>query len=162
VRRRLFAAAAAIHLVIAALFSTHVRIEDFIPAAIERPLQIYGGYTGAATRFNFFAPAVPTQPRVQFILALRDGSTRTVDLLTPNGEANQRLANMFGLYELVELRPVLLRTWAVFALTHHPEAQAVEVHVDLLDIPTIAQARNGKAATWVEAGRMTVRRDEIS
>ena len=33
-RRKLFVAAAAVHLVIAALFSTHVRVENFLPWAI--------------------------------------------------------------------------------------------------------------------------------
>jgi len=155
-------AAAAVHLVIAALFSTHVRVENLIPWVIERPLQLYGGYSGAATRFNFFAPAVPTQPRVTFALRGRDGSTRTVDLLTPSNEANQRIATMLTLYELASLRPLVVRSWAVYALTRHPEAESVEVHVEILDIPSIAQARAGRAASWVEIERTVVRRDEIS
>jgi len=155
-------AAAAVHLVIAALFSTHVRVENFIPWAIERPLQLYGGYTGAATRFNFFAPSVPTQPRVQFTLKGREGATRTVDLLTPSNEANQRVATMLSLYELASLRPLLVRSWAVYVLTRHPEAESVEVRVEVLDIPTIAQARAGRKPAWVEAERTVVRRDEIS
>ena len=155
-------AAAAVHLVIAALFSTHVRVETLIPWVIERPLQLYGGYTGAATRFNFFAPSVPTQPRVQFALKGRDGAVRTADLLTPSNEANQRVATMLSLYELESLRPLLLRAWAVYALTRHSEALEVEVRVEVLDIPTLMQARAGRKAAWVEAGRTVVRRDEIS
>lgn len=155
-------AAAAVHLVIAALFSTHVRVENLIPWVINRPLQLYGGYTGAATRFNFFAPAVPTQPRVHFLLTDRDGKTRSADLLTPSNEANQRISTMLTLYELPALRPLLMRSWAVYALTRHPDAQAVEVRIEILDIPTLAQARAGRAAAWVEVDRSVVRRDEIS
>ena len=155
-------AAAAIHLVIAALFSTHVRVENFIPWVIERPLQLYGGYTGAATRFNFFAPSVPTQPRVHFALKGRDGTTRNADLLTPSNEANQRVATMLSLYELQSLRPLLMRAWAVYALARHPDADAVEVRVEILDIPTLAQAQAGRKPAWVESERAVVRRDEIS
>ena len=155
-------AAAAVHLVIAALFSTHVRVENLMPWVIARPLELYGGYTGAATRFNFFAPAVPTQPRVTFTLRGRDGTMRAVELLTPSNEANQRISTMLTLYELAALRPLVVRSWAVYALTRYPQAQSVEVRVEILDIPTIAQARAGRVASWVEAERMVVRRDEIS
>jgi hypothetical protein len=155
-------AAAGIHLVIAALFSTHVRVESFIPWVIEHPLQLYGGYSGAATRFNFFAPSVPTQPRVLFTLRGRDASTRTVELLTASNEANQRIATMFSLYELVSLRPLVLRSWAVYVLTRYPDAESVEVRVEIFDIPTMAEARAGRKGGWVESERLVLRRDEIS
>ena len=155
-------AAAAVHLVIAALFSTHVRVENLIPWTIAGPLQLYGGYTGAATRFNFFAPSVPTQPRVRFALTGRDGITRTADLLTPSNEANQRVATMLTLYELESLRPLLMRAWGVYALTRHPDAQSVEVMIEILDIPTMAQARAGRKPAWIEWERAVLRRDEIS
>jgi hypothetical protein len=159
-RREIYAGAAAIHLVIAALFSTHVQVEKYVPEAIERPLRIYGGYTGADTHFNFFAPAVPTQPRVHFVLTGRDGSQRTVDLMTPSAEVNQRLANMLSIYELAAARPLVVRSWALYVLARHPEAQSAEVRVEILDIPTIAQAHAGKRPAWVEVERTVVRRDE--
>jgi len=155
-------AAAVVHLVIAALFSTHVRVEEFMPWVLARPLLLYGGYTGAATRFNFFAPSVPTQPRVHFALKGRDGTTRNADLLTPSNEANQRVSTMLALYELPALRPLLMRSWGVYALTRHPEAEAVEVRIEILDIPTLEQARAGRKPAWVESERAVVRRDELS
>jgi hypothetical protein len=159
VRREIFVAAGAVHLMIAALFSTHVQVEKYLPAAIERPLRIYGGYTGADTHFNFFAPGVPTQPRVHFVLANRDGSTRTAGLLTASAEVNQRLANMFSIYELAAARALVVRSWALYVLARNPEAQSAEVRVEILDIPTIAEAKEGKRARWVEVERTVVRRD---
>lgn len=161
-RREVFVAAAAVHLTIAALFSTHVRVDRILPGWVERPLRVYGGYTGADTHFNFFAPGVPSQPRVRFVLAMADGSRRDATLTTSSTEVNQRLANMFGFYEREFLRPVLVRCWAVYMLAQHPDATAVEVHVDILELPTIAEARAGKAASWVEVEKTVLARDEIS
>ena len=155
-------AAAGIHLVIAALFSTHVRVEKYIPAAVERPLRIYGSYTGAHTRFNFFAPTVPSQARVHFTLVNADGRAREVDLSTTSAEANQRLATMFTFYEMPHLRPFLVRAWAAYVVSLHPHAQSIEVRVEILDIPTLAEARAGKMASWVEVEKTMFRRDEVS
>jgi hypothetical protein len=161
IRREIVIAAASVHLAVAALFSTHVRVELLLPGAIEQPLRVYGNYSGASTHFNFFAPAVPTQPRVTFVLAMRDGTSRTVDLATPSAEVNQRFANMFGSYELADLRPFLVRAWAVYELGLYPDAQAVDVRVEVLDLPTLAQAQAGRKPSWVEVERTVVRREEL-
>ena len=160
--KRIAIAAAAIHLSIAAFFSTHWPVERILPDFLERPLKLYGLYTGAQTRFNFFAPAVATQARARFILHGRDGTTRTDELLTPSAEANQRLAMMFTFYGVPQTRPFLARAWAVHMLTRHPEAVAVEVSVEALDIPALPQVKAGRAARWIEVDRTVLRRDEIS
>ena len=160
--RTIFVAAAGIHLVIAALFSTHVRVENYIPAALERPLRIYGSYTGAHTRFNFFAPTVPSQARVNFVLVNAQGQAREVGLSTASADANQRLATMFAFYEMPHLRPFLVRAWAAYVASLHPDAQSIEVRVEILDIPTLAEARAGKMASWVEVEKTMFRRDEVS
>jgi len=160
--RRLATAAAAIHLGVAAFFSTHWPVEGYLPAVIERPLKLYGTYTGAQTHFNFFAPTVSTQARAQFVLTKPDGSQVRDELLTTNFEANQRLAMMFTFYGVAEVRPFLARSWAVHMLNRHPEADSVEVRVEALDIPTLAEIKSGKAARWVEIDRSKVTRREIS
>jgi hypothetical protein len=162
VPRTIFVAAAGIHLVIAALFSTHVPVEKYIPAAVERPLRIYGSYTGAHTRFNFFAPTVPSQARVHFVLVNAQGMAREVALSTASADANQRLATMFGSYEMAHLRPFLVRAWAAYVASIHPDAQSIEVRVEILDLPTLAEAKAGKMASWVEVEKTKFRRDEVS
>lgn len=160
-RREIFTAAAAVHLTIAALFSTHVRPDRFLPAAIERPLRLYGEYTGAVTHFNFFAPDVPTEARVTFLLAMADGRTREERLATTSAEANQRIAAMVPAYGMPAVRPLLVRSWAVYMLTRYPEAVSVEVRVSVLDLPTLREAAAGKAAAWIDVERTVVRRDEL-
>lgn len=160
--RTIIVAAVGIHLVIAALFSTHVRVEKHIPGALERPLRIYGSYTGAHTHFNFFAPTVPSQARVHFVLADAEGKAREVDLLTASAEANQRLQTMLTFYEMPHVRPFLVRAWAAYVVSHHPEARTIEVRVEILEIPTLAEANAGKKASWVEVEKTMFRRDEVS
>jgi hypothetical protein len=160
--RRLAIAAAAIHLSIAAFFSTHWEVERFLPAVIDRPLKLYGQYTGAQTHFNFFAPTVSTQARARFVLTRPDGSEARDELVTGNSEANQRIAMMFTFYGVAELRPFLARAWAVHMLTRHPDADSVEVLVELLEIPTLAELKAGKASRWVEIDRTRLARRDLS
>ena len=129
---------------------------------IERPLKLYGAYSGAHTHFNFFAPTVSTQARARFVLRLPGGAVRHDELATASGEANQRLAMMFTFYGVREIRPFLSRAWAIYMLERHPDAESVDVSVEALDIPTLAEIRAGRAARWVEIDRMSLRRDEIS
>jgi hypothetical protein len=160
--RRIVIGAAAIHLSIAAFFSTHWEVDRFIPTLVERPLKVYGAYTGARTHFNFFAPAVSTQARARFVLARRDGSTYEDTLTTSSAEANQRIAMMFTYYGVAEARPFLSRSWAVYMLGRHPDAVAVDVTVEVLEIPTLADIKAGKASRWVVIDRMRLTRDEIA
>jgi hypothetical protein len=160
--RKLAIAAAAVHLGIAAFFSTHWQVERVLPAVIDRPLKLYGAYTGAQTHFNFFAPAVSTQARARFTLTRPDGTQARDVLDTGSLEANQRLAMMFTFYGVPEARPFLARAWAVHMLNRHPEAESVEVSVEVLEIPTLAELRSGKASRWIEIDRTRLARREIS
>ena len=121
----------------------------------------YGLYTGARAHFNFFAPAVPTQYRAQFVLMLRDGRTREATITTESGEANQRLATMFNAYQVAPAREGLVRSWAAFLLSRNPDAVAIETRVAYYEIPTVAEARAGKRAGWVELERMALRREDF-
>ena len=161
--RRAVMVAAGVHLAIAAFFSTHWPTERLLPPVLERPLSLYGKYSGAETHFNFFAPNVSTQARAYFVLTRRDGSSWTERLDAGGVEANQRLAMMFTYYGVPETRAVFARSWAVYMLEHHPEAVAVEVHVEILEIPTLDELRlKNAAARWVDVDRLRLRRDEIS
>src|SRR5262249_28796037 len=100
--------AAGVHLFIALVYSTHLQVEFFIPSWLERPLRTYGGYSGAYTHFNFFAPAVVSQVRVKFKLGQSDGSVREIEVTSSSGEVNQRLALMFNYYLRPTARPYLV------------------------------------------------------
>ena len=152
-RKQLVGWAAGVHLFIALIYSTHVHVEHFIPAALERALRVYGNYSGAATHFNYFAPVVVSQVRVRFKIGLRDGSERVFEIVSPSTEVNQRLAMMFNHYLRPTVRPFLIESWARYVLAKHPEAEWVQTRVEFLDIPTLAQLKEGRKATWVEIGR---------
>jgi hypothetical protein len=68
---------------------------------------------------------------------------------------------MFTFYSVAEARPFLTRALGVHMLDRHPDAQAVDVRVEALDIPTLAELRAGKSSHWVEIDRLRLRRDEI-
>ena len=151
--------AAGVHLFIALVYSSHLQVEHFIPAFLERPLRIYGGYSGAYTHFNFFAPAVVSQVRVHFRLGSPDGTVRELEFASPSSEVNQRLAMMFNYYLRPTVRPHLVEAWARHLLWAHPEAQWVQTRVDMLDIPPLAELKAGRKAEWVEVGRFAAMRE---
>ena len=158
-RKQLVRWAAGAHLVIALIYSTHLPVEHFIPPAIERLLRIYGSYSGAYAHFDFFAPSVVSQVRVQFRLGVGEETIRTFEVVSPSSEVNQRLATMFNYYLRPTVRPLLVNSWARYALAKHPDAQWVQTRIEFLDIPTLAQLKEGKKATWVEVGRFAAVRE---
>jgi hypothetical protein len=160
VKRSVVFAAAAIHLTVAALFCTHVPIERDLPAPLQRALAIYAGLTGVPTHFNFFAPVVAPQARADFVLVDGKGATRQVRLETPNSEANQRLAMMFTFTGDERVRAYLMRAWSMYFLERHPDARAVEARLEILKLPTHAQAREGVKPAWVEFDRIVTRRED--
>jgi len=144
---------AAVHLFIALIYSSHLQVEHFIPEALEQPMRIYGNYSGAHTHFNFFAPVVVSQVRVNFKLGHPDGSVRELQVSSPNIEVNQRLAMMYNFYLRPNAREPLVQSWAQHMLATHPEAEWVQTRVELLDIPTLEQVKSGRKAQWIEIGR---------
>jgi hypothetical protein len=151
--------AAGVHLFIALVYSSHLHVEHFIPAFLERPLRLYGDYSGAHTHFNFFAPAVVSQVRVHFRLGAPDGTVRDFEFTSSSSEVNQRLAAMFNFYLRPSVRPYLIEAWARYLLAAHPEAQWVQTRVEMLDIPPLAELASGRKAEWVEVGRFGAMRE---
>ena len=160
-KRRVLVAAAAIHLALAGLYAWHIPAEVFVPRQLDRWIGIYGSFSGVRHHFDFFAPSVSTQARVDFRIFGADGSVRHVRLDTPSGDANTRISLMTTFYSYADARETLLREWARFMLRRHPQAVAVESRIEALDIPTLAQiAAGGAQPRWIELGRATVRRGE--
>ena len=160
-KKRIVCWLAGVHLFIALIYSTQLSVEFFIPSWLERPMRTYGGYSGAYTHFNFFAPAVVSQVRVRFKLGAADGSVRETEVASTSGEVNQRLATMYNYYLRPTARPYLIEAWARHMLDRHPEAQWVQTRVEMLDIPTLEQVKAGKRAEWVEVGRYAAVREGV-
>jgi hypothetical protein len=160
-KRKALVAAAAIHLALAAVYAGHIPAEVFLPRQLDRPIGIYGSLSGVRNHFDFFAPSVSTQARVDFRIFNADGSVHHLYLATPSGEANNRIALMLTFYSYADTREILLREWARFMLRQHPQAVAVESRIEALEIPTLAQiAASSAQPHWVELGRARVRKGE--
>ena len=158
---RIAVAAAMLHLLVAALFSTHVPVERSLPDFLERPLRLYGDYTGARTHFDFFAPEVSSQARARFRVSRADGTLEDRVLDTGEREADQRIAAMMTYLNDRTLRGYVMHAWCVYLLTRDPNAATVEAHLEILEVPAIEQARAGAKPRWLPLARYALRRDQI-
>ena len=150
------------HLVVAALFSTHVQAERFIPAPLLRLLGVYGDLTGARTHFDYFAPQVAPQARGYVLLTAADGSVRRRDIEADNDEVNTRLAIMMSYLGDPGVRELLMHSWCLHFLAAQPDLAAAEARVEIIHVPTMAEARRGDRARWLELGRYRLTREQAS
>lgn len=157
-KRKVLAAAAAIHLALAALFAPHIPLEAHLPPALDRVIAYYGAFSGVHTHFDFFAPAVSTQARLEFRLHGADGSLRVARLATADREANNRIASMLTQYGFAGEREALLRSWGRYALRLYPDAVAVEPRLEVLALPALREAAAGERPRWMELARTRVLR----
>lgn len=116
-----------------------------------RILRLYGEAAGTDNRYGFFAPAVSSQVRGQFILTGANGETWIDTLERGNTrESNLRLG---GLTDTVwasgEIDEPQLRSWAAAALGRHPRADRVVVRLEVNDVPSTSEFRLGKRPQWV-------------
>jgi hypothetical protein len=159
-KRKALAAAAAVHLALAAVYAPHVPAETVMPWAFDRVVAVYGSLSGVRNHFDFFAPSVSTQARADFRITAADGSVRHVRLATPSAEANNRIALMLTFYSYPSERERLLRAWGRYMLRLHPQAVSVESRIEALEIPRVREAAAGATPRWVELGRSVVRKGE--
>lgn len=150
------------HLVVAALFSTHVQAERFLPPALLRALAVYGDLTGARTHFDYFAPEVAPQARAYILLTAADGATRRLDIRAANDEVNTRLAIMMSYLGDRRVREFLMHSWCLHFLSAVPAAAAAEARVEIIELPTMAQARAGQRPRWLELDRYRLTRAQAS
>lgn len=150
------------HLVVAALFSTHVQAERFLPAGLLRALAVYGDLTGARTHFDYFAPDVAPQARAYVLLVAPDGTVRRRDLRAANDEVNTRLAIMMSYLGDQRVRELLMHSWCLHFLGAHPGLAAVEARVEIIELPTLAQARGGQRSRWLPLDRYRLTREQAS
>src|SRR6187402_3549561 len=111
-KRKALVAAVATHLALAVLYAWHVPAEIFVPRQFDRVAGLYGSFSGVRHHFDFFAPSVAPQARVEFRVHGADGSVRHVPLSTPSAEANNRIALLLTFYAYPDTREMMLRSLA--------------------------------------------------
>jgi hypothetical protein len=160
-KKRIVAALAGVHLLLAAAFAPHIPLEPILPRAVDRPIALYGTFSGVHTHFDFFAPTVATQARVRFSAVSADGASRELTLGTPSAEANNRIAMMLTYFAYPDVRQEMLQALGRYMLRMNAQAVSVEARVELLDIPALeVAARQLARPRWVELDRATVRRED--
>jgi hypothetical protein len=160
-KQRVLVALAAAHIAIVAAHAWHVPIEPHLPHGVQRALAVYGGYTGATSHYDFFAPSVSTQGRMAFRIFAPGGKVREFELSAARGDVNNRIAILLTYYAFPSERQKLLESGARYMLRAHPEATAVEARVEIVDVPPLREASvRGTRIKWVELGRLTVSRGE--
>lgn len=162
VKRRFLVGAAAVHLGLAAMYAPHIPVEPHLPRALDRAFAFYGSFSGVRTHFDFFAPSVSTQARVEYRITSQSGEVRHVRLATPNGEVNNRIAMMLTFYAYGAERDRLMRSWGEYALGLHPDAVEVETRIEVAEIPPFERSAGaGPAVSWQELGRGVVKRGAL-
>ena len=111
----------------------------------------YGALSGTDSAYGFFAPSVGTQLRVTFVLTDAAGAI-TTDILTTgvSKEADLRIGDMVAIFWMDDhdLQRAMAGSWAGRMLARHPDAVRVAVHLDVYDLPTMAEYREGKRPEW--------------
>jgi hypothetical protein len=160
-KQRVLVALAAAHLIIVAAHAWHVPIEPHLPHGVQRALAVYGGFTGATSHYDFFAPSVSTQGRMAFRVFTPGGQVREFELSTDRGDVNNRIAILLTYYAYPSERQRLLEAGARYMLRLHPDATAVEARVEVVDLPPLrAAAQRTGGVAWVELGRLRLERGQ--
>jgi hypothetical protein len=132
-------------------------------------LQAYAKLSGADGQYGFYAPEVGAPSRATFILQDNQGSTWSDSLQKATGaEARLRLEGSVecafangAAQQLPKVRQRLVKSWAATMLTRHPRAVSVTVVVEVCDIPTMAEYRDGLRPNWIVVYQCQVLRDTL-
>src|SRR5262249_49107670 len=132
-------------------------------------VQAYAKLSGADGQYGFYAPEVGAQYRARFILQDNQGNTRCDGLdeatcpearLRLGGSVECVFAN--GTAEQVpKLRKRRVKSWAAAMFTRHPGAVTVTVVVEVWNIPTMAEYRDGLRPNWISVYHCQVLRDSL-
>lgn len=158
-RRRLFAAAVALHLLIVACGAA--RLTPAPPGtAAEYATRLYMALSGADGTYGFFAPVVDPQVRVRFVVAGADGRERVVSLRDGStGEANLRRSGVARLLRTADpgRRDEVLRSLTASVLDRHADVARVTALVEVygvrrpagpIEFPSMAEYRDGVRPDW--------------
>ncbi|NPC75528.1 MULTISPECIES: hypothetical protein [Corallococcus] len=156
-RHGLLTGLAVLHLLMVARGALHVPLLPLTDTG--RPwAQAYGHWTGSSSGFSFFAPGVSPAVRVSFDLEGASGEQLHDDFRSDNGAVSVRIHSMNLRFSLEESRDALARAWAAAMFGRHPDAKAVTVRVESLQLPSMEGHMQGSQPLWTEAYRAEFQR----
>jgi hypothetical protein len=118
---------------------------------LRQALSGYLNVTGIEAGYSYFAPGVPDNYKIVFLLRFPDGHTED-DLPTVSGRATGlRLATLLD--EMAEtnyepLRAMMVKMMAYAAWHQHPEATSIRAVFGYVDLPTMAEFRRGQTESY--------------
>ncbi|MBZ4375193.1 hypothetical protein [Corallococcus sp. AS-1-6] len=140
---------AVLHLMLVTCGALHIRLFQ-APTGTNAWVRGYAHWTGAASRFSFFAPGVSPAVRVSFDVEHPDGEHEQDDFQFDNDALNVRVYAMLLRFDLNNGQDAMARAWAATMFGQHPEARAVTVRMELLEVPTMEAHRDGAPLVWTE------------
>lgn len=145
-KRRAAAAVLTVHLLLCVAYVLPDR-RGLRDDPLWRPAAVLATWTGAAARYGFFAPGVPSARRLR-VRALC--GTRWVEVPSParSGEARLRIETITSLVMHEDVASPVGASWAAYAFGCVPCAEAVLVEIDYYRIPTMAEYRRGDRPEW--------------
>lgn len=151
-RHKLLVALAALHLVVVVCSVTKLRTRH-AESTWGLLLQGYAAWTGAGSRFNFFAPGINSSVRATFALKGDSGEPIRDDFQSDSGAMNLRAYCMVLRFGMKAQQDELARAWAATMFGRHPEARTVTVSLERLRLPTMEQYQEGQRPAWTELYR---------
>ncbi|WP_437828150.1 hypothetical protein [Sorangium sp. So ce1153] len=143
-------AAAAAHLGCVVLGALHVDPQK--AGGLGRVIAYHGALSGAGSGYNFFAPSVSALPWARFQVTDANGAARAEVLESgANHEADLRVRSILSLFLQAEdepLRRSLVASWAGKMFARHPGAESVVVRLEICDLPSMQQYREGRRPAW--------------
>ena len=118
---------------------------------------VYGKWSGALSRFSFFAPNVAPPMRVVCEVVL-DSGERVTDNLDFDNEALKIRAYAMSLrfngnHSKDDTKDDMARAWAALMFGRHPDAHALTVRMERMRVPSMEQYRAGERPSWYETYR---------
>jgi hypothetical protein len=147
-RSRIAEAVAAAHLLLVASWATGL-LPPAMPGTGGKALRLYGALTGADNRFGYFAPEVGPELRLDLTAEAGGRPAPPVALIEARGrEAELRAGTVVSTFAYQPLRREMARSLAARVFSRHPNATAVNVHVEVCELPTMAEYRAGVRPRW--------------
>jgi hypothetical protein len=150
-KRLLLVGAFVCHLALVVAGAAH--LTSRLHGPVGRGLRFYDALSGAGDSYSFFAPVVGPQLRARFTLSTPQGERLEETLDTGKSrEVGFRLGNLAGtvyvLAKHADLRRALLGALAASRLGAHPEADHVQVSIEMWEMPTMVEYRAGARPRW--------------
>lgn len=143
-------AAAAAHLGCVVLGA--LRVDPQVAGVLGGVITYHGALSGAGSAYNFFAPAVSALPWARFQVTDANGAAHAEVLESgANPEADLRVRSILSLFLQAEdeaLRRSLVASWAGKMFARHPGAESVVVRLEICDLPSMQQYREGRRPAW--------------